>query len=192
MNRHETFCTYELKPKLLFCLNISALCSCYHLNHRAPMLTVFSQRTAQHLWLGCILCFPPSLALIVSSLTNAFSSSHSLLTAESHKYLAPSQSCLAIDDSNSHVRHKLPHTLLCSPRLCTASLHARSPTITPPPCLHTTLASHPLVLLEQNPNTLYFLSSSSFQSCSEPLLISCCHPVLSFRILMQQCHSPLP
>lgn len=90
----------------------------------------------------------------VSLLTNAFSSSSSLLRSGSHEYLASSQSCLAIDDSNSHVRHELPHILLCSQRLCTTSLCARAPTITPPPCLHATPASHPLVLVEQNPNTL--------------------------------------
>lgn len=193
MNRQETFHTYGLKPKLLFCSNISALCSCYHLNHRAPILTILSQRPSQHLWLGCILSFPPPCAITVSLLTNAFSSSRSLLRSGSHKYLASSQSCLAIDDSNSHVRHRLPHILLCSQQLCTTSLHARSSTITPPPCLYATLACHPLILVEQNPNTLYFISSYLyFQSCSEPLLISCCPPVLSFRIFMQQWPSPHP
>lgn len=171
MNRHETFHTYGLKPKLLFCLNISALCSCYQLNHRAPILTAWSQRTAQHLWLGCISCFPPPHTIAVSLLPNAFSSSRSSLRSRSHEYLASSQSCLAIDDSNSHVRHKLPHILLCSQRLCTTSLCARFPTITPPPCLHATPASHPLILVEQNPNILYFMLSGYFQSlCSSSVI----------------------
>lgn len=186
MNRHETFHTYGSKPKLLFCLTTSALCSCYHLNHRAPILAAPSHRTAQHLRLGCVLCFLLPRAITTSLLTNAFSSSSSLLRSGSHEYLASSQSCLAIDDSNGHVRHELPHIFLCSQRLCTTSLPARAPTITTPPCLYATPASHPLVLVEENPNTPHFISSSHFQCWSEPLLISCCPPGLSFRIFMQQ------
>lgn len=129
---------YGLKPKLLFCLNVSALCFCHHLNHQTPILTVLSQRTPQSLWLECVLCFSPSCTITVSLLTNAFSSSLILLRSGSHKYSASSQPSLAIDDSNSHIRHELPYTLFCSQRLCIISLNARSPTITLPPCLHAT------------------------------------------------------
>ena len=177
MNRHETFHTYGLKPKLLFCLNISAPCSCYHLNPQAPVLS----QTAQHLCLGCISCFPPSCAITVSLLTNAFSSSLSVLRSGSDEYLASSQSCLAIDDSNIHVRHELPHSSVLRG-------FAPSPCVPNPQPSHLLPASMPPRLLTHlfwlSKTLTPFTSSSYFQSCSEPLLISCCPPVLSFRTFM--------
>lgn len=187
MNRHETFHTYGLKPKLLFCLNISALCSHYNLNHWAPISTVLSQRTAQP-QPGCVSCFPPSRTTTSSLLINAFSSSCSLLRSGSHEELASSQPCLAIG-SNSHVRRELPHTLLCSQRLCTTSLHARSQTTSAPPCLHATPASHPLLLVEQNPNTLYILYLAIISKAAQ---ILCCASLLLLRILIQQWYSLYP
>lgn len=47
-------------------------------------------------------------------------------------------------------------------------------------------ASNSFVLVEQDPTILWFISSCYIQTCSEPLLISCCPPLLLFRIFMQQ------
>lgn len=154
MNRHGTLHTYGLKPKLLFCSNVSALCSCYHLNHQVPVLIDLSKRPAQHFWLGCVLCFPPShdisvfvklLALFTMIWIPWMLGIFTVLLGN-WWFEQPCQT-----QTSSH-----------TPLFSAALYHLSACQIPSHP------ASHPLVLVGQNPNTLSIISISYSQICSSP------------------------